>query len=78
MTVKITIRNVPEGVRDSLKVRAARRGLSMQEYLHAELEQIASRPSNADLMDEVRARKAADPADISAETILRHKDADKK
>ena len=78
MGVQITIRNVPEEVRDTLKARAARRRQSMQEYLRAELERLAARPSIDELLDEVRARKAADPAYIGVENILRARDADRK
>ena len=78
MPVQITIRNVPEEVRDVLKVRAARQRQSMQEYLLGELERIASMPSVEELMDEVRARKAASPSYIGTATILRHRDADRK
>jgi len=45
MTVQITIRDVPEGVREELASRATRRAVSMQEFLRRELEQIAARPS---------------------------------
>ncbi|MYI82284.1 MAG: hypothetical protein F4056_02895 [Chloroflexi bacterium] len=76
--VQITIRNVSEEVRDELKARAARQRQSMQEYLRGELERIASKPSIDEWLEEVRARKAADPAYIGADTILRHRDADRK
>ena len=76
--VQITIRNVSEDVRDELKARAARKRQSMQEYLHGELERIASRPSIDEWLEEVRARKAEDPVYIGTETILRHRDADRK
>ena len=78
MPVQITIRNVSEEVRDELKARAARQRQSMQEYLRGELERIASRPSIDEWLEEVRARKAADPAYIGVESILRHRDADRK
>ena len=45
MPVQITIRNVPEAVRDELAGRAALQRQSMQEFLRGELERIASRPS---------------------------------
>jgi len=45
MSVQITVRDVPEKVRDELAARAALQGKSMQEYLRAELERLASRPS---------------------------------
>ena len=78
MSVQITIRNVPEDVRDVLKARAARQHQSMQEYLRAELEHLASKPSVDELMEEVRARKAADPAYIGTEAILRARDAERR
>ena len=78
MAVQITIRNVDPEVRDILKARAAGRRQSMQEYLHGELERLASQPSIEDLMEEVRARKAADPAYIGVEKILDARDADRR
>ena len=45
ITVQITIRNVPEEVRDELKIRAARNRQSMQKFLLNELERITVRPS---------------------------------
>ena len=45
MGIQITIRDVPEKVRDELAARAALQGKSMQEYLRAELERLAARPS---------------------------------
>lgn len=48
MPVNITIRNVPDEVRDKLVARAARSGRSLQEFLSAELVRIANTPSAAD------------------------------
>jgi hypothetical protein len=45
MTIQINIRDVPEKVRDELASRAAMQGKSMQEFLRAELERLAARPS---------------------------------
>ncbi len=76
--VQITIRNVSEDMRDELKARAARRRQSMQEYLLGELERITSKPSIDEWLEEVRAHKRANPVYIGADTILRHRDADRK
>ena len=57
MTVQLTIRGVPEEVRDHLAARAALRRQSMQEFLRCELERIASRPSPAEWLQSVRDRK---------------------
>ena len=78
MPVKITIRDVPEDVRNELAARAARGGKSMQEFLRGELERIASRPSIDDWLQEVRRRKAAAGTRIPASVILRARDADRR
>ena len=78
MGVQITIRNVDEEVRDILKARAARRRQSMQEYLHGELERLASKPSIDEWLEGVRAHKAAMTSRVTTESILRYRDADKR
>ena len=78
MPVKITIRDVPEDVRNELAARAALRGKSMQEFLLGELGRIASRPSIDDWLQEVRRRKAAVGTRIPAASILRARDADRR
>ncbi len=77
MSVQITIRNVPEEVRDELALRAALQRQSMQEFLRCELERIASRPSVGAWLQEVRARKEATGTRIPPSAILRARDADR-
>ena len=77
MPVQITIRGVPEQVRDELAVRAALQRQSMQEFLRCELERIASRPSIGAWLQEVRRRKEAAGTRIAPSTILRARDADR-
>lgn len=78
MAVKITIRDVPEDVRDAIASRAAQRNQSMQAYLRQELERIASRPPMATWLQAVRARKAISGAHVSASEILRARDMDRQ
>ncbi len=78
MPVQITIRNVPDEVRDELAVRAARARQSMQEYLLSELERLTSRPSRDAWVAEVRERKRAYAIEIGADEILEHRDSDRK
>ena len=78
MTVQINIRNVPEKVRDELAVRAALQGKSMQEFLRAELERLAARPSIDAWLAQVRKRKRASPARIASKQILESRDADRR
>jgi plasmid stability protein len=78
MTIQITIRDVPESVRDELASRAALQGKSMQEYLRSELERIASRPSVESWLEQVRKRKRAANTQVSAAEIVRQRDADRR
>ena len=77
MPVQITIRNVPEKVRDELASRAALRRQSMQEYLRSELERIASRPTLDAWLQSVGERRAASQSRVTRSEILRARDADR-
>jgi len=78
MGVQITIRDVPKAVRDELAARAARAGQSMQEFLRAELERLAARPSVEAWLEQVRERKRAGMTRLSRAAILRARDADRR
>jgi len=78
MPVQITIRDVPEKVRDELAARAALQGKSMQEYLRAELERMASRPSVQAWLEQVRKRKRAAQTRVPSGQILKARDADRR
>ena len=70
MTV-ITVRDVPDEVRDELAARSARAGMSMQEFLRAHLIDLTARPSAHDALAQVRSRARAYPrlawADLAEE-----------
>ncbi|MDB6083023.1 MAG: hypothetical protein JWN43_904 [Gammaproteobacteria bacterium] len=78
MGIQINIRDVPESVRDELAARAALQGKSMQEFLRAELERLAARPSIEAWLQQVRKRKRASETRVSAKQILGHRDADRR
>jgi len=78
MATTVTIRDVPEDVRDELAARASLAGRSLQEHLRAELIELARRPSSAVLMAQVRARKAETGSKLSAKQILRYRDHDRR
>ena len=77
MPVQITIRDVPEEVRDQLAARAALQRQSMQEFLRGELERIASRPSISAWLQGVRERKAVAETRVQPYRILDARDADR-
>lgn len=78
MSVQITIRDVPERVRDELAARAALQGRSMQEFLRNELERLAARPSMEAWLRQVRKRKNAEQARVPGHLILKTRDADRR
>ena len=78
MAIQITVRGVPEEVRDELAARAALARLSMQEYLRRELERIASRPSLDRWLEEVRERKALGGTPVGACSILASRDSKRR
>jgi antitoxin FitA len=78
MTVAITIRNVPDEVRDELAARAARSGRSLQEYLLRQLADLATRPSVDDVIARARARVQATGTRLDPDEILTARDADRR
>jgi len=61
MSKMIQIRNVPEELHRKLKVRAAERGTTLSDYLLAEVEEIAERPTLAELMERLATE---DPVEV--------------
>ena len=78
MGVAITVRDVPDQVRDELAARAARAGMSMQEYLRDLLVANATRPTVSDVVARARARVDATGVRLDAESILTARDADRR
>jgi plasmid stability protein len=52
----IQIRNVPDEVHRTLRVRAAASGVSLSDYALGELERVAQKPPVADLLARARSR----------------------
>jgi len=78
MAVNITIRAVPERVRDELASRAAREGKSMEEYLRSQLVRLTSRPTIDAWLEQVRKRKRASQTRVSARQILDQREDDRR
>jgi len=76
--VAITIRDIPDDVRDELASRAARAGKSLQEYLRGVLVASTARPTSDDLIGRARARVEATGVQVPAEAILAARDADRR
>ncbi|HEV7132792.1 MAG TPA: hypothetical protein VGN27_03545 [Gaiellaceae bacterium] len=65
----IQIRNVPEDLHRTLKARAATRGMSLSEYLLAEVTELAEHPSLEEFVARVRRRPMIHSEVPSAELI---------
>jgi plasmid stability protein len=78
MSVAITVRDVPDEVRDVLAARAARAGKSLQEYLRGMLVETAARPPVEDVIARARTRVATTGSRVDAESILAARDADRR
>lgn len=52
----VQVRDVPEETVNSLKAHAAERGLTLNAYLRRELDRLAARPTNAEIVDRLARR----------------------
>lgn len=57
MSKMVQIRNVPEALHRKLKVRAAAAGQTLSDYLLAELERLAARPTRDEMLTRLHGRK---------------------
>ena len=78
MSKSITIRDVPEETGEELAARAALTGRSLQEYLRAQLIELARRPDPEAVIARMRARKERTGSRIAAGSILAKRDADRR
>ncbi len=78
MSVAITVRDMPDEVRDVLAARAARAGKSMQEYVRGMLVETAARPSVDEVIARARARVDATGARADADSILAAREVDRR
>ena len=76
--VAVTIRDVPDGVRDALAARAAREGQSLQEYLRSLLVNVAEKPTVGEVLARARARVGATGVRLDPAVTVLAKDADRR
>ena len=76
MSKMIQIRNVPDELHRTLKVRAAKAGMTLSDYLLSEIEQVAAKPTLAEMMERLRSREPVELDEPPDATIRRFRDAD--
>lgn len=71
----IQIRNVPPELHRKLKARAAEQGLSLSDYLRAEVERIAARPTPEEMQERLRRLPKPRLAEPPSAVLRRTRDA---
>ena len=72
----IQIRNVPDELHRTLKVRAAKAGMTLSDYLLSEIEQVAEEPTISEWLERVRSREPVELDERPDATIRRFRDTD--
>ena len=57
MSKMVQVRNVPDALHRKLKARAAHSGQTLSDYLLAELERLATRPTREEMLARIHSRK---------------------
>ena len=74
MSKMIQIRHVPDVLHRTLRVRAARAGMTLSDYLRTELAQIAERWTVEEIREKLAALEAVRPRESPASAVRRERD----
>ena len=74
MPKMIQVRNVPDTLHRTLKAQAALAGMSLSDFLLAEMRRLADRPSVAELRERLRHRASVNGPVSAAEAVRRERD----
>jgi antitoxin FitA len=75
MSKMIQVRNVPDDWHRTLKARAALSGMSLSDFLLAEIRHVVERPSIAELRERMSRRSPVTTPVSAAEAVRRERDA---
>jgi plasmid stability protein len=75
MAKMIQVRNVPDTVHRTLKARAALAGMSLSDFLLAEIRQLAERPSLEELRERLHRREPVKLKVSAAQAVREERDA---
>ena len=76
MAKMIQIRNVPDELHRTLKVRAAKAGMTLSDYLLSEIERVAEKPTMKEWLERVAKLEPVEVDEPPEVTIRRMRDAD--
>jgi predicted DNA-binding protein len=66
----VQVRDVPDETVARLKAQAKAKGLTMAAYIRGELEKLAERPTNREVLEQVRRHREQHPVDITTDEIV--------
>lgn len=75
MSRMIQLRNVPDTLHRTLKARAAMAGMSLSDYLLAEIREIAERPTLREMTERLQNRKRVSVTIDTARLVREERDA---
>lgn len=75
MSVMIQVRNVPDAIHRRLKARAVEEGVSLSDFVLAELERAASLPSRREVLARIAARDPVVLSQPAARLVRAERDA---
>jgi plasmid stability protein len=75
MSVMIQVRNVPDALHRKLKARAAEEGVSLSDFLLAELRRVAERPTRRDVLAQIADREPVTLRRSAANLVRDERDA---
>lgn len=75
MSKMIQLRNVPDALHRGLKARAAMAGMSLSDYLLAEIKEIAEKPTLAELREQLHKREPVTARIDSARLVREQREA---
>jgi plasmid stability protein len=75
MAKMIQVRNVPDTIHRTLKARAALAGMSLSDFLLAEIRQLVERPSLEELRERLHRREAVKLKVSAARAVREERDA---
>jgi plasmid stability protein len=74
MPTMIQLRNVPDDLHHRLKARAAMEGMSLSDYLIAEVARVAERPTVREMRERLNARVPVEPRVSPARAVRAERD----
>ncbi|MBI4728173.1 MAG: hypothetical protein HY775_01515 [Acidobacteria bacterium] len=74
MSRMVQVRNVPDDLHRTLKARAALAGMSLSDFLLAEMRRVAERPTREETLERIRRRGRARVRTPAADVIRSERD----